>query len=98
MTGMKKNTVSILYAFGKTDSRLIYYAKTPIKKLEESELKLLLADKQLFFVLVEDDDASKMLTFAGWEIKEFKPYLKKKKSLMVFGFGDVCNNSKQQLN
>lgn len=90
----EKITASTLYAFGKTDSRLIYYAKTPIKKLEERELKLLLADKQSFLVLVEDDDAGKMLTFAGCEIKEFKPYLKKKRSLMVFGFGDVCNNSK----
>jgi len=91
-------SASTLYAFGKTDSRLIYYAKTPIKKLEERELKLLLEGKQSFLVLVEDDDAGKVSAVAGCEIKEFKPYLKKKKSLLVYGFGDVCNNTKEQLN
>ena len=89
----KNISASTLYAFGKTDSRLIYYAKTPVKKLEEQELKLLLADKKSFLLLAEDNDASKMLAFAGCKIKEFKPYLKKNKSLMVFGFGDVCNTT-----
>ena len=89
----KNISASTLYAFGKTDSRLIYYAKTPVKKLEEDELKLLLADKKSFLLLAEDNDASKMLAFSGCKIKEFKPYLKKNKSLMVFGFGDVCNTT-----
>jgi len=89
----KNIPASTLYAFGKTDSRLIYYAKTPVNKLEEDELKLLLADKKSFLLLAEDNDASKMLAFSGCKIKEFKPYLKKNKSLMVFGFGDVCNTT-----
>jgi len=89
----KNISAGTLYAFGKTDSRLIYYAKTPVKKLEEGELKLLLADKKSFLLLAEDNDANKMLAFSGCKIKEFKPYLKKNKSLMVFGFGDVCNTT-----
>lgn len=83
-----------IYAFGKTDSRLIYYAKTPIKKLEEEELKHLLDEGKSFLLLAEGDDASKISVFTGCEIREFKPYLKKNKSLKVFGFGDVCNNAK----
>lgn len=90
----KNISADMLYAFGKTDSRLIYYAKTPIKKLEEGELKLLVDSKKSFLLLAEDDDASKISAFAGCEVKNFKPYLKKKKSLIVFGFGDVCNNAK----
>lgn len=82
---------NMLYAFGKTDSRIIYYAHTPIKNVEASELKAFLDDKKSFLLLAEDDDAGKLLPFAGCKIKEFKPYLKKKKSLVVFGFGDVCN-------
>ena len=87
-----------LYTLGKTDSRIIYYAHTPIKELEVSELTQFLKDKKPFLLLAEDDDASKLRPFAGCIIKEFKPYLKKKKTLIVFGFGDRCSQLKQPLN
>ncbi|MDP3088573.1 MAG: glycosyltransferase family 39 protein [Methylotenera sp.] len=79
-----------LFAFGKTDNRIIYYATTPIKNLETGELKVFIDDNKSFLLIAENDDASKLQTFAGCKIKEFKPYLKMKKSLVVFGFGDVC--------
>ena len=82
---------NMLFAFGKTDNRIVYYAHIPIKNIEASELKLYLDDKKSFMLMAEDDDASKLQPFAGCKIKEFKPYLKKKKSLVVFGFGNVCN-------
>ncbi len=87
-----EKTVSqdVLYTFGKTDNRIVYYAATPIKNLEAGELKVFLDNKKSFLLLAEDDDASKLQPFAGCKIKEFKPYLKKKKSLVVFGFADVC--------
>lgn len=88
-----EKTVSedVLYTFGKTDNRIVYYAATPIKNLEAGELKMFLNDKKSFILLVEDDDAGKLQSSAGCKIKEFKPYLKQKKALVVFGFGDVCN-------
>jgi len=81
---------NMLFAFGKTDNRIIYYAHTPIKNVEASELRLYLDNKKTFMLLAEDDEAIKLLPFAGCKLKEFKPYLKKKKSLVVFGFGDAC--------
>lgn len=82
---------NMLYAFVKTDNRIIYYAYTPIKNIDVTELKVFLHENKSFLLLAEDDDASKLIPFAGCKIKEFKPYLKKKKSLVVFGFGEVCN-------
>jgi 4-amino-4-deoxy-L-arabinose transferase-like glycosyltransferase len=81
-----------LYTYGKTDSRLIFYAKTPIKNLEKNELDHMVADKKSFFIMVEDDESNKIAVLAACKAKEFKPYLKKNKSLIVFGFGEVCNN------
>ena len=79
-----------LYAYGKTDSRIIYYAYTPIKTLEPEALKVFLDEKKSFLLIAEDDEASNLLPFAGCKVKEFKPYLKKKKSLVVLGYGDAC--------
>ena len=86
----KTITPNTLYTCGKTDSRIIYYAYTPIKTIEPNALKGFLDEKKSFLLLAEDDDAGNLQLLAGCKVKEFKPYLKKKKSLVVFGFGDAC--------
>lgn len=89
----KTITPNTLYAYGKTDHRVIYYAYTPVKVLEPKALKVFLDEKKSFLLLVEDDDAINLQPFAGCKVKAFKPYLKKKKSLLVFGFGEFCHQS-----
>ena len=88
-----EKTVSqdVLYTFGKTDNRIVYYAASPIKNLELDELKGFLSEGKSFVLVAEDDEASNIQPLAGCKLKEFKPYLKKKKALVALGFGDVCS-------
>lgn len=86
-----ENIPENLYAFGDIDSRLIYYANVRVKILSEPEIEVLRNKKKSFLLLVEDENIVKASTLADCKIKEFKPYLKKKKSLIVYGFGDLCD-------
>lgn len=93
----KSISTDTLYAFGNMDSRLIYYANTPVKVLNVAELKAFRDKKKSFLLLTEDENLSKTSVQVDCKMKAFKPYLKKKKALLVFGFGDACN-TKVQLN
>jgi len=84
-------TKAELYAYDEVDSRLIYYADQPIKVLDLDTLKSMRNQKNDFYLLVESDKAHELQGFTECFLNEFKPYLKKKKSLIVFGFGHVCD-------
>jgi 4-amino-4-deoxy-L-arabinose transferase-like glycosyltransferase len=79
-----------LYAYQKIDSRLVYYANRPIKILDKNKLEQAKSMHRSFLLLVESDNLSALRLEADCTIKEFSPYLKKNKSLTVFGFGRVC--------
>jgi 4-amino-4-deoxy-L-arabinose transferase-like glycosyltransferase len=87
----KSNSVNTLYAFGDIDSRLIYYANTPVKVITVKEINVFKNDKKSFLLLTEDMNDSQSFAISACKIKEFKPYLKRKKTLTVLGFGDLCN-------
>ena len=82
-----------LYAYQEIDSRLVYYANRPIKILDKNKLEQAKSMHRSFLLLVESDDLSTLRLEADCTIKEFSPYLKKNKSLTVFGFGQVCKLS-----
>jgi 4-amino-4-deoxy-L-arabinose transferase-like glycosyltransferase len=84
---------SDLYAYKDIDSRLVYYANRPIKVMEETMLAPEKNAQQSFLLLVESDNLSAVSAVADCKVQEFKPYLKKNKSLTVFGFGQACKNS-----
>ena len=79
-----------LYAYQRIDSRLVYYANRPIKILDKNKLEQAKSMHRSFLLLVESDNLSALRLEADCTIKEFSPYLKKNKSLTVFGFGRVC--------
>ena len=79
-----------LYAYQKIDSRLVYYANRPIKILDKNKLEQAKSMHRSFLLLVESDNLSALRLEADCTIKEFSPYLKRNKSLTVFGFGRVC--------
>ena len=80
-----------IYAFDDVDSRLVFYAKSPIKVLKESKLVAMKTEASSFYLLAESDQLDKVSSMADCQIKQFKPYLKRKKSLTVFGFGHACD-------
>jgi 4-amino-4-deoxy-L-arabinose transferase-like glycosyltransferase len=79
-----------LYAYQKIDSRLVYYANRPIKILDKNKLEQAKSMHRSFLLLVESDNLSALRLEADCTIREFSPYLKRNKSLTVFGFGRVC--------
>jgi len=82
-----------LYAYQEIDSRLVYYANRPIKILDKNKLEQAKNLHKSFLLLVESDNLSALRLEADCTVKEFSPYLKKNKSLTVFGFGQVCKLS-----
>jgi 4-amino-4-deoxy-L-arabinose transferase-like glycosyltransferase len=79
-----------LYAYQEIDSRLVYYANRPIKILDKHKLEQAKSMHRSFLLLVESDNLSALRLEADCTIKEFSPYLKRNKSLTVFGFGRIC--------
>ena len=79
-----------LYAYQEIDSRLVYYANRPIKILDKHKLEQAKSMHRSFLLLVESDNLSTLRVEPDCTIKKFSPYLKRNKSLTVFGFGRVC--------
>ena len=81
-----------LYAYQEIDSRLVYYANRPIKILDKNMLAQAKNSQKPFLLLVDSDNLSSVSALADCKVKEFSPYLKKNKSLTVFGFGQACKS------
>jgi 4-amino-4-deoxy-L-arabinose transferase-like glycosyltransferase len=81
-----------LYAYREIDSRLIYYSNKPVLELDQAKFTQMQTSKQPFLLLVEDEYINKIAPLADCRVREFKPYLKKHKSLQVFGFGKACSH------
>ena len=78
-----------LYAYNGIDSRLIYYSAKPVNELNENQLAGLKIGHQSALILVEG--TTSVGDVVDCRLKEFKPYLKKHKSLVVYGIGAACH-------
>ena len=86
----KSLSQSEIYAYGDIDSRLVYYSERPIRELDLGQLQNMMKVNPSFLLLTEDQYVAQLASSATCEIKAFKPYLKKKKSLIVLGYGNFC--------
>jgi hypothetical protein len=84
-----------LYGYIDLDERLIYYAKRDIPILNSASLQEKCSANSPLLLLAEGTKASGIETMAGCVVKQFKPYLKKDKSLTVYGFGSACATNNQ---
>ena len=82
-----------LYAYHTLDERLIYYAQRDIPVLDDARLQDLGEKRSDMMVLVESGDGEKVAALADCRLHTFTPYLKRKKSLEVFGFGTACEEA-----
>ncbi|MBU3735716.1 MAG: hypothetical protein FGM62_01940 [Methylobacterium sp.] len=78
-----------VYAFGHVDERLVYYAGGHLPELDKIAFAGL--KSRGAYVLVENDGADPKPT-ADCVVRQFKPYLKRNKSLTVLGFGPACSS------
>jgi len=77
-----------VYGYIALDERSIYYAKRTIPMLNQEEVEQKRAQQSSFLLLVESNRPG--AAAADCKVREFEPYLKRKRTLTVFGFGDAC--------
>ena len=86
----KSLSQSEIYAYGDIDSRLAYYSERPMHELDLEQLQNMMKVNPSFLLLAEDQHVAQLASSKVCEIKAFKPYLKKKKTLIVLGYGNAC--------
>jgi 4-amino-4-deoxy-L-arabinose transferase-like glycosyltransferase len=79
-----------IYGYHDLDERLVYYARRDIPLLDIASLQSLRAAKTPLLLLVEHARMAEIQPQADCVVQTFKPYLKKGRSLTVFGFGSAC--------
>lgn len=80
-----------VYGYLDLDERLVYYAQRDIPMLDRAALQNLRAADTPLLLLVEGSRIPEIEPQADCLAREFKPYLKKGKSMMAFGFGSACS-------
>ena len=81
---------SVLYGYKDLDERVLYYSASVINLLDTEQFKQLLATKKPFIILVDDAHLAEVQQQMGCVVKEFKPYLKKHKTLTALNFNEDC--------
>ncbi len=82
----------VIYGYADLDERAFYYSTKPIKILSAEQFKALAATKKPFTILVDDAHLAEAQQQAGCLVKEFKPYLKKHKTLTALNFNTDCTH------
>lgn len=79
-----------LYAYRGIDERIVFYAHRQIPVMGDSELLAARAARRPFFLLVENPKTDNLKDESDCVVKSFTPYLKKNRSLVIYGFGNAC--------
>lgn len=72
------------------DSRLIFYAGKPIAQLDMPQLITRIQREPSILVLAEQTPITFDKSLAPCTMQNFQPYLKKSKTLYVYGLGQIC--------
>ena len=80
-----------IYGYKHLDERLIYYANRSIPIIDDTKLPSLKTSDAI--LLVENSDISRLKVEAQCTLKEFKPYLSRRGSLAILGFGAACEGT-----
>lgn len=87
-----------VYSYGVPDERLLYYAGRDLPVVDAGKLAHLRASGDALLLLVEQDKVAEAGGAAGCRIREFRPYLKRKGVLTVYGYGRACRDLRQRGN
>lgn len=79
-----------LYGYKSLDERLLYYARHDIPLLQPADLQRLRGEHKPMLLLVESAHIDAVAPLADCKVHDFTPYLKRNKTLVVFGFGAAC--------
>ncbi len=85
-----------LYGYRDLDERLMFYAQRDIPLIDASTLHALRTNGRPALILVENSRIDAVRPLTDCQVKIFNPYLKKNKSLAVFGLGAACSPQHQE--
>ncbi|MDP3607811.1 MAG: glycosyltransferase family 39 protein [Methylophilus sp.] len=88
---MEESSQLPIYGYKHLDERLIYYANRSIPIIDDTKLPSLKTSDAI--LLVENSDISRLKVEAQCTLKEFKPYLSRRGSLAILGFGAACEGT-----
>jgi hypothetical protein len=84
-----------LYGYKNLDERLIYYARREIPLIDRTSLQKFHDDRTAMLLLVENSRIKEIEPLTDCQVKTFTPYLKRDRSLAVFGLGAACEAREQ---
>lgn len=87
-----------VYGYRDLDERLMFYAHRDIPLIDDASLLQMKTSGQSALILVENARIETVRPQADCLVKTFHPYLKKNKSLAVFGMGAACPAPPQESN
>lgn len=79
-----------VYGYLDLDERTVYYAGRTVPLLDQASLETKCMEGKSFLMLVENKRIDSKAAGADCLVREFKPYLKQRKALEVYGFGAAC--------
>lgn len=85
-----------LYGYRDLDERLMFYAQRDIPIIDAPTLQKIKNSGQSALILVENAQIETVHPLADCQVKTFSPYIKKHKSLAVFGLNTACSPLRQQ--
>lgn len=87
-----------VYGYLDLDERLIFYAHRNVPFIDTSLLLQLKNSGNPALVIAENAHIAEVATQADCLVRKFSPYLKKNKSLAIFGIGSACPIPPQESN
>lgn len=84
-----------VYGYLHLDERLIYYARRNIPIVDHTSLQSLRSSGKPLLLLVEHATIARVQPEADCLVRKFEPYLKKGKTLAIFGFGTACPDGRK---
>lgn len=85
-----------LYGYRDLDERLVFYAGRNIPIVDASFLRQIKSSGKPALVITENAHIAEAATHADCLVRKFSPYLKKTKSLAIFGIGAACPTMQQE--
>lgn len=86
-----------LYGYGDLDERLMFYAQRNIPLIDATGLASIRKSGSAALILAENARIEIVRPLTDCQVKTFSPYLKKHKSLAVFGLGTACSLQHQEV-
>ena len=83
-----------IYAYQDIDERTLYYYEGVIPVLDEQQVAKKINGGEDFLLLVDSDVVHRLASLSLCKVAEFTPYLRRGRSAVILGQGEVCEEAR----